>query len=154
MKSAAARASRIRRLRARKLKGAVKIFTTGLQPAATYGAEVVGVPDKDLKKLQDIAASTLKPSTRGRSRAALFVAHGDPTWRPSVAPVVRWCQELWWASFPKAKPVPALPTEFLEEAWKRAMADPPKAWSGSRGAVDAAILSARRVGWKFVRFAP
>ena len=80
------------------------------------------------------------------------MAHGDPTWRPAVAPIVRWCQELWWANFPRSKPVPALPAEFLRKAWEKAAADPAQSWNASRGALDAASLSAKRVGWRFTSY--
>jgi len=81
-----------------------------------------------------------------------MVLRGDPSWRPSVAPVIRWAQEIWWAAFPKVKAVPALPLPFLKKAWKKAAAAPPDGWDSARGALDAAFLSLQRVGWTFADY--
>ena len=140
------KAPRLRRLG----KGSIIIFTTGLQAAATFGAEVVGVNNMELKHLRDIAAQAMQPATRGRCRAALFVMKGDPTWRPSIAPLIRWAQEVWWTSVPKSGIVPCLASTLFHRAWANLRRAPPKGWGQVRGAVDAAYLSARRIGWTIV----
>jgi len=150
IKIAKSRTARLRRLKSRKHGGATKIFMSGVLPAATYGAEVIGTSDADLKRLQDCAVAAMTPATRGRSRSALFVAKGDPTWRPAVAPAIRWAQEVWWAAFPRNKAAPALPLQFLKKAYDKMAENPPSCWDKSRGALDAAYLSLRRVGWQFL----
>ena len=144
------RSPRYRRLRSSGPKGAIKIFTIGILAAAAYGADVVGVADGELRQLQNIAAEGMIPATRGRSRAALFVAKGDPTWRAAVAPLLLWSQEAWWSVMPKSQAVPCLPIPVLRRAWETASSSKPKGWGQARGCTDAAILSARRIGWKFL----
>ena len=139
---------RLARLRAGCAKGVSRIFAAGVQAAATYGVEVVGIADSELKQLQTTALSSMTPSTRGRSRAAVFVAKGDPTWRPAVAPILRWAQEVWQAASAKKSAVPSLSVKELRRAWATATRTPPGSWNSSRGAVDAAFLAAKRLGWE------
>ena len=81
-----------------------------------------------------------------------MVANGDPAWRPAVAPIIRWAQERWWAEFPKCSASPAIPKPMLKKVWRAVSEDPPASWDGARGAVDAAYVSARRIGWCFTDF--
>ena len=108
-KNAAARRRRLKRLGAGRSTGAVKVFVVGVMPAATYGAEVVGISTGELKQLQKTALASMAPSTRGRSKSALFTAKGDPTWRPSVAPIIRWAKEVWSAIAPGYAAAPRTP---------------------------------------------
>jgi len=147
--AALARKGRLRRLAMGTTVGAVKIFTAGVQPAAAYGSDVLGVSNTELGKLQSVALASMRPATRGRSRAALFAVKGDPTWSPATAPVQRWAAELWWTQFPRNKAVPCLSIQELNSAMAAAKARPARNWGQVRGAVDAAILSLKRIGWRF-----
>ena len=66
-----------------------------------------------------------------------------------MAPVLRWAQEVWSAALPQKRTVPALHPLLLKRAWKTVEADPPLDWEHARGALDCAVLSARRIGWRF-----
>eukprot|EP00959_Pyramimonas_sp_CCMP1952_P218447 4568880-Pyramimonas_sp.AAC.1 len=39
--------------------------------------------------------SCVKPSAQGRSLSVLCLLEGDPTWRASCAPIIRWAKEVW-----------------------------------------------------------
>jgi len=145
----AARRPRLRRLRSGTGKGAVKIFTTGVLSAASYGAETMGISNKDLDVLQKAAADAMPPLPRGRSRSALFTAMGDPTWRVAVAPAIRWAQEVWAAESKSKSAATKISIPQLKAAWHVASKAWPKNWGGSRGAVDATHLSLKRIGWSF-----
>ena len=114
-KAATARRPRLTRLKAGRPAGAAKIFIAGVLPAATYGAEVMGVSTSELKQLQRTALSSMQPSTRGRSKSAPFTAKGDPTWRPATAPVLRWAREVWSAALPATTAVPTLSLPEMRE---------------------------------------
>ena len=80
--SAVLRKVRLKRLAQGMPKGSSSIFTSGVQPAATYGADVLGLSDSELAKLQAVALSSMKPATKGRSKAAVFAVKGDPHGTP------------------------------------------------------------------------
>jgi len=128
---------------------ASRVFTAGVLPAATHGVEVIGVNDTELNALRDLALATIKPGGRVRSRKALLVARGDPVWRPATAPIARWALEVWLNSVPRESAVEAIPLDELEDIWQEASKRWPKTWRGSRGALDAAVLSTRRINWAF-----
>ena len=99
--------------------------------------------------LRKAARTTTTPHGRARSATALFVAKGDPAWRPAVGPIVRWAQEVWWAEPPRGAAAKAMTIEELSEVWDAASRNWPRTWAKSRGALGAAVLSARRIGWHF-----
>ena len=146
---ASARRCRLRRLACGTGKGATTIFTAGVLPAASFGCEVLGVSNVELGKLQAVALSAMKPTTRGRSKSGIMTARGDPTWKAATAPIIRWAQELWWTQVPKSRAVPCLSMRTLRRAWAAAAARPVKSWGHVRGAVDAARLSLKRINWRF-----
>jgi len=115
----------------------------------TYGVEVLGVSNSELKEMQRQALSAMTPATRGRSKSAVFTAKGDPTWRPAVAPVLRWAKEVWEAVSPSYPAAPRIPLKRLREVWEVVDKKPPKTWGASRSALDAAFLSLKRIGWRF-----
>ena len=53
------------------------------------------VDNKKLEEVRKMTLDSMTPEVRGRSRSALFIARGDPTWRPPTAPLLRWAQEVW-----------------------------------------------------------
>jgi len=129
--------------------GAMRVFFSGLLPAATYGVEVLGLSDMELESIRRIAMHAMTPQGKARSRTALLVARGDPAWRPSVGPVIRWAQEVWWTACPRKSAARALTPKDLNHHWTVASQRWPKRWAQSRGATDAAHLSLVRIGWKF-----
>ena len=70
----------------------------GIRPAATYGAEVIGVAPSALRTLRQVAAITRRPKSRGRSLTAVSLTHADPAGRASYAAAARWALEVWRAS--------------------------------------------------------
>ena len=58
------------------------IFTAGLRPALTYGVEVNGATDSDLRNWRRIAGKFYKPRTGGRSLTATLLINDDPWPRP------------------------------------------------------------------------
>jgi len=144
-----ARRGKVDRLAKGMKTGAVKIFIAGVVPEATYGVEVHGLANGELEGLRATAKLAMTPSGRARSASALFVARGDPTWRPAQAPVLRWAQEVWWTVAPRGAAAQALKPTVLRQAWEEASKAVPKSWSHARGPIDAAVLSANRVGWSF-----
>jgi len=148
-RAARKRKPRIQRLAAGRPAGALKVFVAGILPAMTYGVEVLGVSNIELKDMQKQALAAMTPATRGRSKSAVFTAKGDPTWRPAVAPVLRWAKEVWEAVSPSYPAAPRISLKQLREVWEVVDKKPPKTWGSSRSAFDAAFLSLRRIGWRF-----
>eukprot|EP00972_Heterocapsa_arctica_P081638 12034747-Heterocapsa_arctica.AAC.1 len=65
MRAALLRAKRIRRLKGVHGHRTSRLFTTGVGPAAVYGAVVNGMSDMELIKLRRVAAAGLGPQARG-----------------------------------------------------------------------------------------
>ena len=110
-------------------RGSTKVFTAGVLPAAVYGVDTLGISNTELAQLQATALASMKPTTRGRSRAGVFVARGDPTWSAATAPIRRWAQEVWMSSAPKSKAVPSLPIPILRRALHQAKRKAVKSWA-------------------------
>jgi hypothetical protein len=90
MKAAILRAKRIKKLKGVHGHRTSRLFTTGIGPAAVYGAVVNGMSNMELIKLRRIAAAGMGPQARGRSLTMCMAINGDPTWRAGVAPIIRW----------------------------------------------------------------
>ena len=146
---AVAKGPRLRRLRTKSRMGAIKIFATGVLPAASYGAEALGTADAELEALRRLALDALPSMPRGTSRAAIFATYGDATWRAAVAPAIRWAQEVWNVEAQEEKAGRCLSLPTIKAAWHVARKSIPRNWGGSRGAVDAAFLALKRFGWSF-----
>jgi len=142
-----ARRSRLRRLRAA-CGRAKRIYVSGVQLAMTYGAEVVGVADNEVKELRSVAAACMQPSTRGRSLSALFALQGGPALRPAMAPAMRWALEAWIAVTEGAAGGRHFSLETMRELWDDARPQDATTWRRSRGPLDGAMLSLRRLGWE------
>jgi len=78
-----------------------------------------------------------------------MATYGDKTWRPAVAPALRWAQEVRNLEAEPEKSKRCLPFNLMCRVWKQARKKVPKTWGGSRGAVDAVHLSLRRFGWSW-----
>jgi len=144
-----ARRGKVSRLAGGSKTGAVKVFVAGVVPESTYGVEVHGLANGELDGLRSTAKLAMTPGGRARSASALFVARGDPTWRPALAPVLRWAQEAWWTVAPRGAATQALKPTLLRQAWEEASKAFPRSWTHVRGPIDAAVLSASRIGWSF-----
>ena len=148
-KTCKAKRRKLTRLAKGIMGGVSRVFVAGALPAATYGAEILGVSDTELEALRSTAKRAMTPHGKARSASALFVARGDPTWRPAAGLIVRWAQEVWWSETPRGTAANALTIDELSDAWTAASSSWPAKWSNSRGAMDTARLSAKRIGWQF-----
>ena len=105
--SAAMRGARIhrtwaRRSRVRNLRNAIghragRVVTTGLLPAATFGAAVNGLDDREVKRLRQLSATVMKPGGRLRSLKTTLLLNGAPTLRYELAPVNMYARMVWRA---------------------------------------------------------
>ena len=86
------RKERLARLKTKQLKSR-KVFSGALQASAAYGACVWGISNSELLALRRIAASVF-PCGRGRSLSVAMGVYGDATWRPAVAPALKWASEV------------------------------------------------------------
>ncbi len=57
---------------------ATRIYKTGAEKAGTYGVEIWGMADAEVKKLRKLAATTVKPRGRGRSLIWPFCSRAPP----------------------------------------------------------------------------
>jgi len=151
-KAANDRRPRLARLADGRIAGAARIFTSGILPQASHGVEVIGMSNAELEALRKTALVAIPPKGKARSLSALMVAKGDPIWRPATAPLARWAHEIWLSTAPRDSAVDAIPLKELEDVWQAARSGWPKSWNHSRGALDAAVLSARRINWRFIDF--
>ncbi len=139
----------LRRLRPKiaKNRRLSKLFTSGVGPAATYGAAVNGVSNRELIAIRRMAAAAFQPSAKGRSLSVLLRMFDDPSWRAGVEPILRWSLEVWLSA--NSSPL-ALPLPVLRKVWEGVVQKPPKAWVSCRGPVSACWLSLQRIGWTAV----
>jgi exonuclease III len=149
LRQATRRLPRVRRLRAGAGDRVHRLFTSGLGPAAWYGAEVYGFSDKELWQLQTTALATLTPQASGRSRHLTLLLADDQSWRPTAAPIVRWAKEV-WLSVVKGPPAEGTYYSLAELGciWRATELKAPTKWAQVRGPVAAMALSMRRIGWK------
>ncbi len=142
------RIGRLRRLGCR----VAQVVTRGARPAATYGAPVHGVSDSELNQLSALTAFATSPSTRGTSRTLKLLIADDPAVAANAAVLSQWAAAVWRACGPSQRrkrtdPTPLLMNAALTKAEKQ-MADNGYAWSAVTGPASAAVLTARRIGWK------
>ena len=118
--------------------------------------------DAEMQQLQRIAAASTSPTAARRSLTALRLVRDDPTGGCAFAPIIRWAKEVWAASYcaaagdgkedgvRRARPDPnAYSLDQLEHLWKTARPGATRAWAMVRGPMSAAIMSAKRLGWRF-----
>ena len=70
-------------------------WVSGPLPAATQGAEIIGVSDAELLALRRSFASVLKLAAEDGSLSKLLLLEQGPTWLAQVTPIVRWQKEVW-----------------------------------------------------------
>eukprot|EP00959_Pyramimonas_sp_CCMP1952_P445067 9319668-Pyramimonas_sp.AAC.1 len=59
--------------------------------------------------------AAISPKSQHRSLAILSLLEGGPPWGASVAPIIRWCKELWLVQTRAFDG--ALPFSVLRAAW-------------------------------------
>ena len=128
------------------------LVTVGLIPQATYGAEISGYSDSELLDLRRTAAAAAGHTRGGRSLSRLLALVGDPAARAEVAPITRWCEEVWRVA---TRADGGLGADALAEAWAAGQRRDCKRWKDAKGPVDVVALTARRIGltwtspWEF-----
>ena len=135
------------------------LYASGIQPAMDVGAEVNGVSNTELHTLQKIAGVASAAAVSGRSLRATLILRGNPTWKPAVAPALKWHREIWHASSSHFnRGGRRLTTAQMESRWITAAKgaeecsrqDGSQNWSMVRGPVAATILSLERIGWRAI----
>eukprot|EP00959_Pyramimonas_sp_CCMP1952_P138342 2895442-Pyramimonas_sp.AAC.1 len=71
--------------------------------------------------------ATISPKSQRRSLTILSLLEGDPPWRASVAPIIRWCKELWLVQTRAFDG--ALPCSVLRAAWEVAFSKDDLSWA-------------------------
>ena len=123
------RLHRLMRCRRKPSHNILRVHNTGLVPAGMYGDAVHGISDKELHGLKLGAASSVGAAKGSIARAAALCDHSS--WRPAVAPVIRWAEEVWLAvSTPLQAQVRNMPLSELSAAWGVVANDPPSCWGG------------------------
>ncbi len=96
-KAAMARKRRLRQVQKAIGARARKIFVAGVQPSATYGAQIWGMDDGEIERLRRIAAAALRPQGRGRSLHVTMMWHDLPTAAAELAPLHQLARTTWSA---------------------------------------------------------
>jgi hypothetical protein len=105
---------RCRRLRSLKRAGynMRELFTTGLQSASLYGAEVTGVDAAQLKEARSSYLNLVGSPSTSSSTALTLALTGDPLWRQGLGPALTWSGIVWKSAtssaFQKFMPLPQL----------------------------------------------
>ena len=87
MQKQSARMPRLKRLGKGNRITAGKVFTQGILPGSTYGAQVWGLDGAAVDRLQRQWLSARCSTGKGKSRSRSLLLHGDPTWIPGTAPL-------------------------------------------------------------------
>ncbi len=159
LKQGLRRRARLRRVAAAIGGNGLKLFTTGTMASMTYGAEVHGISDAEWRKIDRLAAVTLRPKARGRSLNTLMALHKAPTWRAGAAPILQYVRAVWRASAAATgRRTSDLTLPELRRAWeavdKAALrTESPhgngrRRWDRVRGPMGANLLSLDRIAWR------
>ena len=142
------RCRRLRRVTAATSAGrTAKLFSTGIRPAAAYGADVVGASPAFLRRLRLQAAATMRPRARGRSLTAVSLVHGDPAGVVGVAAAGHWAGEAWRAA---GRDEHATSLGSLQALCHAARSHAVAAsWRTARGPIAVAFLELGRIGWQW-----
>ncbi len=151
----------------------MRIFTSGIGPAGTFGGAISGFDDSDLLAMRRLAAAGMTPRGRGRSLAMTHILNGVPTAQFEVAPVLQLSRMIWKGQFERedaarrgtglgdlATMWAKTSVHFIHSANRvregamgertagRARASR-EAWRSIRGPWGAAALTLARIGWKY-----
>ena len=124
------------------------LYRGGVLPAAEFGCEVNGVSNAELLQLQQWSVARLPPHCRGTSLTAKLLLHGDKTARAATAPLAQWQRAVWQAAVAPASAM--VHPRTLSQWWGAAAPQAATTWASSRGPINAAILSAKRLGWSML----
>ncbi len=176
LKAAMARRKRLKQVQQAIGTRARKIFVAGVQPAATYGAQLWGLDDGEVSRLRRVAAAALRPQGRGRSLQATLLWHDLPTAAAELAPLLQLARATWdavttreaaqergasiadirrwWqAASGQFGPLVKKYEQRAAEARQRGASIPLSAtrslWRSIKGPLGAAAMTAARIGWKF-----
>ena len=71
---------------------AANIFNTGLRlhPALSYGAEVQGFGNTQVRDFQSIQLPSVGMFGKGKSRTIALALVDDRAWEPACAPIIMW----------------------------------------------------------------
>ena len=94
-RAARRRGRRLRRITAALGSRAIRIFSAGVAPAASYGAAVWGMSEIECLRLRRLAGTALRPVSRGRSLNMLHLVHDMPTAASEVAVAVQYGRMVW-----------------------------------------------------------
>ncbi len=89
------RERRLRKLSAALGFKATRIYRIGAEKAGTYGAEIWGLTDVEIKKLRRLAAATVRPRGRGRSLTLALLLAGAPTAAAETLAVLQYHRVVW-----------------------------------------------------------
>ncbi len=95
LRAAMARRQRLRNVQRAVGAKAVKVFVAGIQPAATYGAQVWGMDDSEVARLRKLAAAAMRPQGNCRSLRMTHLWHGLPTATAENAPLLQLARVVW-----------------------------------------------------------
>ena len=124
---------------------ALNFFVSGLRPAATYGAEIIGAAPSALRSLRQFAAHAMRPRAKGRSLTAVSLIHGDPAGRPGYSAASRWALGAWRSA---ERDADVLSIPYLVNAFHTRLPDALAAtWRTAKGPIAIAHLELARVGW-------
>ena len=90
----------------------------------------------------------LPPHARGASLTAKLLVHGDSTVHAATAPLRQWHRAVWLSAVERRKAQVSATT--LSKWWRAAAPRASDSWANSRGPINAAILSAKRIGWSMI----
>ncbi len=150
----------------------MRIFRTGLVPAATYDAPVWGMADAEVASLRKLAATALSPRAPGRSLRLALLWHDVPTADAEHGPALQYFKMTWRAATRREEAMMRHSSlADIRRAWEAAQVEfqplveaiaaargpdgsvPKKvakaAWGRVRGPIAAAALTLARLGWRF-----
>ena len=142
------RMPRARRLGKGNRSTAGKVYSHGILPGSTYGAQVWGLDGPAVTRLQRQWLQARCSSGKGKSRSRSLLLHGDPTWAPATAPLATYI-DLAWAAAMGHPGLPSLPT--LRQWWARTPS-PPRTWGHVRGPMGAMRKVLAKLGWQSQMF--
>ncbi len=130
-----------------------QVVSRGVKPAAMYGAPVHGVSDSELGTLSALTAFATSPNTKGTSRTLKLLVADDPAVVANTAVLGQWAAAVWRACGPRQRrrrtdPTPLLMDSALKKAEKQ-MEKADYSWQAVAGPAGAAVLTARRIGWRY-----
>ena len=125
---------------------ASRLFVSGLLPSATYGDEVQGYTDAELKVLKTQAGAAQPPFSKGRSLEISLLLSDGGVARHAAPCLLRWAREVWDATtWPRAGTVVAKTLAFM---WAKVVGEK-VTWKNRRGPLGTAFLEVARLGWTF-----